>query len=119
MKEQRALIYGSVVEFVENYLSLVYRRKVVDEGRVWCPEWWKHTEAVIRFDALWRSWERYRLGGDTGMSLWFLDHADAHMSVLFDPKGPFAACSIHHGHSDRAWPLPSKSPPPEYFSPAD
>lgn len=118
MKEQRTQVYGSVVQFVENYLAEVYRRKVADNGVAWCPEWWRHTEAVARLEALWQSWELYRLNGELGLSLWFLDHADSHMDMLFDPKGPFAGCSMHNGHTDRVWPLSVKSPPPETFSTA-
>ncbi|WP_245717187.1 DUF4913 domain-containing protein [Nocardia jejuensis] len=35
-------LYDDVTEFVENYLSLVYRRDVSEgSGYVWCPQWWK------------------------------------------------------------------------------
>ena len=55
-QQQQPMIYASVVEFVENYLSLVYRRQVTDlSDTVWCPEWWQHAEAVARLDALWRA----------------------------------------------------------------
>ncbi|MFE3189864.1 DUF4913 domain-containing protein [Nocardia sp. NPDC059240] len=108
-------MYDSVVEFVENYLSLVYRREVDNGRRVWCQEWWKHAEAVARLDAMWRTWEHYRLDCNTGLSVWFLDHADPHMRVLFDLDGPFQYCSIKSGHSDQISPLPLKSPPSGLF----
>ncbi|MVU77822.1 DUF4913 domain-containing protein [Nocardia sp. ET3-3] len=111
------MVYGSVVEFVENYLSLVYRRQVTDiSDTVWCPEWWKHAEAVARLDAMWRAWEHYRHDGKTGLSIWFLDHADPHMAKLFDPKGPFKYCSVRNGHKDMLTPLPLKSPQQGLFS---
>ncbi|MEV0246441.1 DUF4913 domain-containing protein [Nocardia sp. NPDC050712] len=110
-QQQQPMIYTNVVEFVENYLSLVYRRQVTDISEtVWCPEWWKHAEAVARLDALWRSWEHYRLEPSTGLSIWFLDHADPHMTKLFDPRGPFKYCSVRNGHKDMLSPLPLKSP---------
>jgi hypothetical protein len=110
-QQQQPMIYTNVVEFVENYLSLVYRRQVTDISEtVWCPEWWKHAEAVARLDALWRAWEHYRLQPSTGLSVWFLDHADPHMTKLFDPRGPFKYCSVRNGHKDMLSPLPSKSP---------
>ncbi|MEU7764595.1 DUF4913 domain-containing protein [Nocardia sp. NPDC049190] len=110
-QQQQPMIYASVVEFVENYLSVVYRRQVTDlSDTVWCPEWWQHAEAVARLDALWRAWEHYRLDPSTGLSVWFLDHADQHMSKLFDPKGPFKYCSVRNGHKDMLSPLPLKSP---------
>ncbi|GAB2550848.1 DUF4913 domain-containing protein [Nocardia heshunensis] len=108
-------VYESVVEFVENYLSLVYRREVDNGRRVWCPEWWKHAEGVARLDAMWRSWEHHRRDGHTGLSVWFLDHADMHMRVLFDPDGPFQYCSPTSGHSGQLTPLPLKSPQPGLF----
>ncbi|WP_239004173.1 DUF4913 domain-containing protein [Nocardia panacis] len=109
--QQQPMIYASVVEFVENYLSMVYRRQVTDlSDTVWCPEWFQHAEAVARLDSLWRAWEHYRLDGKTGLSVWFLDHADPHMTRLFDPKGPFKYCSVRNGHKDMLSPLPLKSP---------
>ncbi|MFI6043510.1 DUF4913 domain-containing protein [Nocardia sp. NPDC051321] len=110
-QQQQPMIYASVVEFVENYLSLVYRRQVTDlSDTVWCPEWFQHAEAVARLDAMWRAWEHFRLNGATGLSVWFLDHADPHMAKLFDPKGPFKYCSVRNGHKDMLSPLPLKSP---------
>ncbi|CAM4067030.1 DUF4913 domain-containing protein [Nocardia sp. NPDC046473] len=110
-QQQQPMIYASVVEFVENYLSLVYRRQVTDlSDTVWCPEWWQHAEAIARLDAMWRAWEHFRLDGATGLSVWFLDHADPHMAKLFDPKGPFKYCSVRNGHKDMLSPLPLKSP---------
>ncbi|MEV0293953.1 DUF4913 domain-containing protein [Nocardia sp. NPDC050710] len=115
-EQQRSLVYANVVEFVENYLSLVYRRQVNDlSDTVWCPEWWKHAEAVARLDALWRAWEYYRLDGRTGLSVWFLDHADPHIRSLIDQRGPFKYCSVHRGHQDMLQPLPLKSPAMDVF----
>ncbi|WP_040797133.1 DUF4913 domain-containing protein [Nocardia higoensis] len=104
-------VYSSVVEFVENYLSVVYRRQVTDISEtVWCPEWFAHAEAVVRLDALWRAWEHLRRDPATGLSVWLLDHADPHMTKLFDPRGPFKYCSVRNGHKDMLNPLPLRSP---------
>ncbi|MET3937022.1 DUF4913 domain-containing protein [Arthrobacter sp. OAP107] len=46
-------------------------------------------EAVCRIEALWRVWEHLRMDGATGMSVWWKDHADQHMSILLDPRGSF------------------------------
>jgi hypothetical protein len=108
-------VYRSVNEFVENYLSLLYQRDVRNGRYLWCPQWWKHIEAVIRLDALWRSWEHYRLISGTGMSVWLLGHADPHMQILFDPEGPFQHCSVRNGHRDVLQPLPLQEAPPEIF----
>ena len=115
--QQGQLVYENVVEFVENYLSVVYRRQVSDlSDTVWCPQWWQHTEAVVRLDAVWRAWEHLRQDPATGMSVWFLDHADQHMAVLLDPRGPFKYCSVRNGHKDRLDPLPLAAPPQGLFS---
>ncbi|MFE1594824.1 DUF4913 domain-containing protein [Nocardia sp. NPDC058705] len=91
--------YTDVFDFVAKYLSRVYSRQVTDiSDTVWCPEWWRHPEAMIRLDAVWQTWEHFRLEGGPGISVWFLDHADKHMAALFDPKGPFKYCSVRNGH---------------------
>lgn len=116
-EQQQNMQYANVVDFVENYLSVIYRRQVTDlSDTVWCPEWWQHAEAIARLDALWRAWEHYRQDGATGLSVWFLDHADPHMAKLFDPKGPFKYCSVRNGHKDMLSPLPTKAPQNGMFS---
>lgn len=49
------LVYGSVDQFVREYLRHVYRR-ATSEQRVWTARWWEYDEAVIRLEALWRAW---------------------------------------------------------------
>jgi hypothetical protein len=115
--DTKDLVYRSVVEFVENYLSMTYQRQVTDTTEtVWCPEWWRHPEALARLDALWRSWENSRLDGATGLSDWFILHADPQMTQLFAPNGPFRYCSARHGHKDLLGPLPSAKVEPGMFS---
>ncbi|MCX4091163.1 DUF4913 domain-containing protein [Nocardia sp. alder85J] len=112
--------YQSVVEFVENYLSLLYQRQVSDTtDTVWCPSWWEHTEAVARLDASWRAWEYYRREADTGLSRWFIEHADPHMAVLMDPRGPFRFCGVRQGHKALLGPLPTTVAQPEMFADVD
>ncbi|MFB9957176.1 DUF4913 domain-containing protein [Cellulomonas denverensis] len=36
--QEPELVYGSVIQFVEEYLLPLYRRKTA----TWCPQWWKH-----------------------------------------------------------------------------
>ncbi|MQY21919.1 DUF4913 domain-containing protein [Nocardia macrotermitis] len=109
--------YPNVLAFVNQYLRYVYQRQVTDTtDAVWCPEWWKHSEAVIRLDALWRAWENLRRDPGKGLSLWFLDHADKHMAKLLDPNGPFKYCSARHGHRDLLTALPLRTPPTGMFS---
>lgn len=114
------LYYGSVDEFVREYLRQVYRRAINGRSRVWAARWWEYDEAVIRLEALWRSWEHLRLDPSTGMSVWWRDHADHHMAVLMDPDGPFAAAdtSADNNHARKGAPLPYEAPPGGLFSDA-
>ena len=101
--EQPQLEYPSVYDYVEEHLIFVYQRKIGRNSSFgWCPQWWLHTEAVSRLEALWRAWESLRLDPTTGMSVWWRDHADPHMGVLMDPQnGPFWCCSVDGGHHSR------------------
>lgn len=67
----------------------------------WCPQWWEHKEAVLRMDALWRTWEAARLDSVSGISSWMLHHFDPHMAQLTSPNGPFCACT-QDGHGQPA-----------------
>jgi hypothetical protein len=113
-----ALYYGSVDEFVREYLRNVYRRHIAGRGehRVWAAEWWKYDEAVIRLEALWRSWEHLRQDPATGMSVWWRDHADHHMTVLLDPQnGPFGPVDGERDRNTPGAPLPYAAPPAGMF----
>jgi hypothetical protein len=98
------LVYASAVEFFAELLAQSYVREV-NEGATfaWCPEWYKHPEALIRMEAVWRAWEHLRLEPALGISTWWLNHADPHMRVLMDKEGPFKKCA-YDGH---------KTPSPE------
>ena len=112
------LYYGSVDEFVREYLRNVYRRRVGGQqvSRKWAARWWQYDEAVIRLEALWRSWEHLRNDPATGMSVWWRDHADHHMAVLFDKAGPFAAADEEAENTNRKGePLPYIAPPAGMF----
>ncbi|WP_454730409.1 DUF4913 domain-containing protein [Cellulosimicrobium protaetiae] len=113
-----ALYYGSVDEFVREYLRNVYRRHIAGRGehRVWAAEWWKYDEAVIRLEALWRAWEHLRQDPATGMSVWWRDHVDHHMAVLLDPQnGPFGPVDGEHDRNTPGDPLPYTAPPEGMF----
>jgi hypothetical protein len=81
-----------VAEFVSGKLATSYRRQLsVQGGATWCPQWWKRAEAISRLEALWRAWEFLRLDGTTGMSVWWRELGDHHMSVLLSIDGPAKA----------------------------
>lgn len=114
--DEPQLYYATVDEFVAKSLIPTYRRDVGGHSSAWCPEWWRHPEAVARLEALWRAWEHLRLDPATGSSVWFRDHADHHMGVLLSGDGPFKGCSPEKGHGERQKPLPIVAPPPGLFT---
>lgn len=117
-EEERSpeLVYGSVDEFVREYLRHVYRGATSDY-RVWSARWWEYDEAGIRLEALWRAWEHLRLDPSTGMSVWWRDHADHHMAVLMAPEGPFASSKRFDAANGagKGEPLPYEAPPEGLF----
>lgn len=111
-EEPREPYFPDLMTFVKDYLSPMYRRALTGSATTWCPEWWKHSEAIARLEALWRAWEFLRLDPHTGMSVWFRDHADHHMGVLLSADGPFKGCKPAE-HGERLKPLPLTPPPDE------
>jgi hypothetical protein len=110
------LFYATLEDFVREQLAPMYRRALDSPSRTWCPQWWKHAEAISRLEALWRAWEHLRLDPATGMSVWFRDHADHHMAVLLDSDGPFKRCSAGKGHKPLEE-LPLEPAPEGLFTP--
>lgn len=98
------LRFPDAAAFVEGYLAHAYARDVSGRAAAWCPQWWRHDEAVGRLEALWRAWEALRHDPALGLSTWYRDHADHHMAVLLDPDGPFRGCSPDRGHRPREVP---------------
>lgn len=112
------LYYPTLDVFVRELLAPTYRRSIDGRNRSWCKQWWRHAEAIARLEALWRAWEHLRLDPATGVSVWFRDHADHHMTVLLDSDvGPFKYCNSDNGHSPRLEPLPVDAPPEGLFQP--
>lgn len=109
------LYFGSTDEFVREFVCPVFRRNVGEAGRAeyrWSARWWESAEAVIRLEAMWRSWEHHRLDPATGISTWLRDHADYHLAVLTSPTGPFATSTDRAGWSES---LPYEAPPEGLF----
>lgn len=97
-------------EFVSGSLSKLYARQVRDTHQAtWCPEWWRHDEAVEVLELL----RLGRLAIDDWLSWsdWWALHARPHMAALLDMDGPFKFCSVHNGHKDMLDPLPCTPPP--------
>ncbi len=109
------LYYGSVDEFVREFVCPVFRRPVGVAGRSeyrWSARWWESAEAIIRLEAMWRAWEHLRLDPATGMSVWLRDHADHHLGVLMGSGGPWARSKDSAGPDE---PLPYEAPPDGLF----
>lgn len=117
--EEPTLYYGSVDEFLREFLRKVYTRRIdgKGQGNVWAAEWWKSREAVHRLEALWRAWEHLRLDAATGMSVWWRDHADHHMPILMSSEGPFRGSvgPDDHCFPDKGEFLPYANPPEGLF----
>lgn len=118
-EEPRRLHHARLDEFVEKYLAHSYRREVTRTGiestRRWCPQWWDHSEAVGRLEALWMAWEQARLGEGAEMAAWWTTCADPMMAALYDPEGVFKYCSVTDGHKDSLKRLPTVPAPTGWF----
>jgi len=110
------LHYRSVDEFVRGLVVPVFRRNVGPRAEArWSARWWESAEAIMRLEAMWRSWEALRHDPATGISDWLKDHADHHLAVLMSPAGPFARSQDEAKATD---PLPYEPPPDGLFPPA-
>ncbi|MCZ2404922.1 DUF4913 domain-containing protein [Paenarthrobacter sp. Z7-10] len=63
---------------------------------VWCPEWYKHPEALIRMEGIWRAWEHLRMEPALGVSTWWLNHADPHMRILMGQRRTIQEVRLRH-----------------------
>ncbi|RRS01233.1 DUF4913 domain-containing protein [Glycomyces terrestris] len=114
LDRESELFYGNVNEFVEDRFVYFVNLPAAGSGRVWCPEWYRHAQALSRLDSLWRAWEHLRFDPALGMSAWWTQHLDPHWRALTDPvTGPFVNCVGGHGGAE---PLPVASPPDGLFT---
>ena len=112
--------YPGVQEWVAAVFSPTFARRSTPTF-TWCAQWWRHPEALVRLEALWRSWETLRLDPLLGMSSWLSGHLDAQLPILTGPAGPFAGCDptrhfepdpvrlAHQPAPAHWWPTPSTS----------
>lgn len=85
-----------------------------DQNMHWCPQWWRHPEAVDRFRALHRHQLACLPSEDDphgALSSWWVDHWDRHAVVLFSKSGPFGQCRSGHENQPQ---LAVKSPPDDW-----
>ncbi|GAB3267021.1 hypothetical protein GCM10027425_33620 [Alteromonas gracilis] len=120
VEEPPALAYATLDAFVNDFLATCCWVDVSTPARIWCPQWWRHDGALVRLEALWRSFEALRLDPALGISTWLRDHLDPHMAVLTDPQGPFQGCNPNKGHdSARPRVIPTEPAPAGMFMPGD
>ncbi|MFJ9555577.1 DUF4913 domain-containing protein [Nocardiopsis sp. NPDC101807] len=105
-------VFKNVEEFVRLRFLPVYVRPEGGQFR-WCKEWWRHAEAVSRFQALWHAWEVLRWEAGTGMAVWYRDHLDFQMGILLGDNGPFRECTSRRHQEPR--PLPADPSPEGWF----
>ena len=105
--------FGSLLEFVVEHLGPVYARNTSPTVR-WCASWWDHAEALYRLEALWRTWELYRLEPRLGIASWLRDDLDPQLRELTSPTGPFASCTADRHSPVKA--LRTNQPPEGYLT---
>ena len=111
--EPVAPFFGSRLEFVIDGFAPVYCRSTSPTVR-WCASWWDHAEAIYRLEALWRTWELYRLEPRLGIASWLRDYLDPQLRELTSPTGPFAQCTDDRHSPIKA--LRTEQPPEDYFA---
>lgn len=105
-------VFRNVEEFVRLRFLPVYVRPEGGQFR-WCKEWWRHAEAVSRFQSLWHAWEVLRWEAGTGMAIWYRDHLDFQMGILLGDNGPFRECTSRRHQEPR--PLAADPAPEGWF----
>ncbi|MCA1832884.1 MAG: DUF4913 domain-containing protein [Actinobacteria bacterium] len=83
-------LYPIVEAWVTGWFAPTFARRLGTTR--WCAQWWLHAEAIVRLEALWRSWETLRLDSNLGMATWLRDHLAPQRQVLMSENGPFQAC---------------------------
>ena len=111
-EEPTAPFFGSLLEFVVEHFGPVYARNTSPTVR-WCASWWDHAEAIYRLEALWRTWELYRLEPRLGIASWLRDYLDPQLRELTNPTGPFASCTEDRHSPVKA--LRTNQPPEAYL----
>jgi hypothetical protein len=112
-EQARPPLYDDVTQWVGDHFAPIYIRRI-QGGMRWCSQWWRHPEAVIRFAALWRTWETARLAvSPYAMADWHLNYLDRMLPVLLGDQGPFYSCKPD-AHNDPP-PLPMVEPPDKQY----
>jgi hypothetical protein len=85
--------YAQLEDWVEMYFLPTFQRPFGGELR-WCTVWKEHAEAIVRLQALWRSWEALRVEPRLGMITWLTSYLGPQLDALLARSGPFAQCTL-------------------------
>ncbi len=103
--------YQALPDFVNEEFCPRYTRRRQGGRWRWCPQWWEHSEAVSRLDALHKAWEAMHDDGPNGMGDWYRNHLDHQLPILMGADGPFRGCAEQHWAADPADDLRTGTPP--------
>ena len=81
--EMPALRFADVESWVRGMFLPMFGWRIDGQRWFWCPQWWRHAEAIWRLELLWRSWEAARLQ-PLGMSAFAAAFAAENESGLFN-----------------------------------
>ncbi|WP_307718092.1 DUF4913 domain-containing protein [Rhodococcus marinonascens] len=115
-------MYGSVVEWVEDFFTQVIRRRLGagggEGGLAWDDRWWLYPEVAARLKSLWYAWEEARVSDKaSAMSSWWIHHLEPHLRVILDGEtGPMAHAKPDGSFS--GWPALPHQPVPAELLPA-
>jgi hypothetical protein len=84
--------FSTLEDWVTSFFLPTFRRQFGGELR-WCTRWHDHPEALLRLEALWRSWEALRLDPTLGIATWLTNYADPQLAALLHRSGTFASCT--------------------------
>lgn len=119
--EDRAVDPRRLVPWVRDNVAMLLQRKVPQTGGYphWCRQWWRHPEAIARFEAVYRAWEE-AAGGPGGAMVVYFERLDAMLDVLCAENGPFSGCvGGRHSAESRAQFLGHAEPDERYFAEYD
>jgi hypothetical protein len=109
-------LYKTADAWFKGWFHQLIERQV-SVGLIWCPQWWRHGEAINILDALWTSWEGARVSDDPDAMLIWWERAIGMLNHLTSAEhGPFAACSSRqHQVEPGDLALPNDPAPAGYF----
>lgn len=105
--------FAGLESWVHEFFVLTFGRDA--EQWRWCAQWWDHPEAVLRLDALWRTWEVASLDPVYGAADWVRKYLDPSLAELSSAGGPFARCA--EGRHVPSPVLPVVPPPDDFRAP--